>query len=129
MSVMYLTGSLYTLREKAWALLRVVRRRQAEGFKLFQPDEEWIYRSEGDARVCPFCRGFENDNPWRGDEIPHFFPRRILEGTGVNLVVRPNVHETPGLTFLHRECRCTMRMVDMGETFERRLHKEKLNVI
>ena len=78
---------------------------------------------------CPFCRGFEDDNPWRGNEIPHFFPRRILEGTGVDLVVRPNVHETPGLTFLKRKCRCFMRMVDMAGTFERRLHKEKLSVV
>ncbi len=129
MSVMYLTGTIEVIREKAQAILAVVRRRQSEGFKLFQADEEWIYTSEGDDRVCPFCRGFESDNPWRGNEIPHFFPRRFLEGTGLNLVLRPNVHETPGLTFLHRDCRCTMRMVDMGGTFERRLHKEKLSVI
>ncbi len=129
MSDIYLEGSLVTLREKAHAILAVVKNRSSEGFKLFQPDEEWRYTSEGDDRVCPFCRGFENDNPWRGDEILHFFPRRTLEGTGVNLIVFPNVHETPGLTFLHRKCRCSMRMVDMAGTFERRLHKEKLSVI
>ncbi len=129
MSVMILSGTFEELSKKAHAILDVVRRRQSAGFKLFQADEEWKYTSVGDNRVCPFCRGFEDDNPWRGNEIPHFFPRRILEGTGVDLVVRPNVHETPGLTFLKRKCRCFMRMVDMAGTFERRLHKEKLSVV
>lgn len=129
MSSMTLSGSLKEVRKQAHEILIVTENRKSEGFALFQADEEWIFRSEGDARVCSICRGHENDNPWRGNEIPHFFPRRILEGIGVDLVVRPNVHETPGFTFLKSICRCTMRMVDMGETFERRLHEEKLSVI
>ena len=129
MSDMVLSGSLKTIQRKAHAVLAVVRQRSAVGWSIFQADEEWIYRTVGDARVCPFCRGFEDDNPWRGSEIPHFFPRLFYEGAGADLIVRPNVHENPELRFLRGQCRCTLKMIHVAETMERRLHEEKLKVI
>lgn len=131
MSEIYIRGSLDYLQLNLVRIHQVVMHRKTGGWPIFQADETWMYETAGDDRVCPFCRGFEADNPWRGNEIPHFFPRLFYEGSRMggtyttDVIVRPNVHEMEEYSFLKGECRCKIRLLNAAETLERRLHKEK----
>lgn len=135
MSEIVLRGSLDEVQLQLVWIHQAVLHRKTGGWPLFQADEDWIYETAGDERVCPYCRGFEEDNPWQGNEIPHFFPHYYLEGShaggtwGSDVIVRPNVHENQELTFLMGTCRCKIRLLNAAATLEARLHKEKLEAL
>lgn len=135
MSEIVITGSLDDLQLQLVWIHQAVLHHKTGGWPLFQADEVWLYETAGDNRVCPYCIGFEEDNPWQGNEIPHFFPQYDLEGShkggtwDIDVIVRPNVHEMSEYSFLKGECRCKMRLLNGIETLERRLHKAKLEAL
>jgi len=114
MSELIVSGDLPTILTKLNRIMAVVKDREATGWPLLQADEEWIYYTKGDERVCPICQGLEAEATFRGDTIPERFPYYNIQMAQV----KPNVH-------FHPDCRCWMEMIDPAGTMEARLHLEK----
>ena len=135
MSEINIVGSLDDIQLKLVWIHQAVLHRKTGGWPLFQADEDWIYESVGDDRVCPICRSFEEQSPWQGNEIPHFFPKYVIvsgRSGGAYIppvIIEPNVHEMPEYAHLLGSCRCKLRLLYPLETLEARLHMEKLEAL
>lgn len=135
MSEIELRGSLDWLQIRLnWIRLTILSRKTG-GWKLFQSDEEWLYDDAGDAKVCPTCKSNAEQNPWKGHEIPHFFPNyEFISARGAGfyippVVVRPRVHSMEEYLYLGGECRCRLTLLFPLETMEERLHLEKMETL
>jgi len=115
-----ITGTPDQILAKLEAIREVTRTRKAEGFQLFQPDEEWTYIPIHDERLCPICASFQG--PWNGvqvgiefTDISNQHPFRSLG----NNERYPNVHTT--YPWLKGQCRCVLHLNDYLFIFNNRL--------
>lgn len=119
------SGTLAEVREKILAISAMVQYRKNYGWKPFQPDETWLYESEQDDRVCHVCQGFESQQYFSGDAIPHEFPAR--EQIDPLHYVHPHVHQTyPELLGL---CRCSLIWLDPVIVLAERLRLEMMEAV
>ena len=84
--------SLIDLRDKLSAISTRCGLREHEGWKAFQPDENWDYQTRHDGRECPVC--MENEGNVSGDTIPWVFPHWIWRDEAKR-VVHPRTHDRP----------------------------------
>lgn len=119
MGEIYVRGTLDHIRLRLVRIMEIVQNREATGWRALQHDEDWVYLTERDARVCPLCRGYEH-TVHRGDYIPNRFPH--YQGIDITHIY-PNTHV--GTPF-RGPCRCTLEWVDSAETIRERLHQELL---
>lgn len=124
-STMTIKGSFAELFRDLNNINELIKWRKRVGFKLFEPDEVWDYIPIHDSRLCPVCKDF-GTRTYRGDEIPTLFPYGYMVGFAF---FYPNVHDIPKFDWLQGRCRCRMRLRNVAETMERRLHREKLAVV
>lgn len=130
-----LRGSLEWLQLRLNWLYQTIMHRKTGGWPLFQSDEIWIYETVGDDRVCPVCLSFEEQNPWNGAEIQHFFPKYMIVSARSGgayippVFLEPNIHDMEEYQYLLGECRCKMRLLYPAQTLEARLHMEKAEAL
>lgn len=128
-------GTLEWLQLRLVWIHQVIRERMTGGWPLFQDDEVWVFKTEEDDFVCPFCLHFESQNPWSGSEILHFFPEYEIISTrsgGVYetpIILAPHIHKMLEYFDEESECRCRITMHDSAEMLEARLHMDKLEVL
>lgn len=123
--VIVVSGPLDILKIKLLAISTTVKNRKYNGWPPFQSDELWLYESEQDDRVCPICQGFENDQYFSGDAIPHNFPTE--EQINPLSYVHPRVHEAH--PELRGQCRCSLTWLNAREVLVERLTREIEEVI
>lgn len=114
------SGTFTDIRNKLLAISAIVKHRKYSGWPPFQSDEEWLYESEQDDRVCPICQGFEAQQYYAGDAIPHEFPTR--EQIEPLHYVHPRVHQYH--EELRGDCRCSLTWIEPIETLRTRLEDE-----
>ena len=99
----------------------IVRARKEMGWKAFQSDETWHYKSMEDNNVCPVCKRHAARRVYNGTIIKVEFP--IQTKTYGEIEWRaPNVHIHK--RWLKGKCRCKLIWQDPMGTLERRLGKE-----
>lgn len=119
MPEIYVKGSLNHVRLGLVRIREIARNRGATGWRALKHDEDWVYLTERDVRVCPLCRGYEH-TVHRGDYIPGRFPNyESIDITHID----PNTHVG---TQFKGECRCILEWADFAETISQRLHQELL---
>ena len=69
----HVNGNLATLRSKLLQMRNVALNRAAEGYPIFQHDENWRYSAVEDDGACPTCISLHGE-VFRGDYIPVDFP-------------------------------------------------------
>jgi len=98
----------------------IVRRRKEGGWRIYEPDEEWVYIVVNDEHLCPVCASF--GGKWDGSEIPVSFPdvknTHPIRDMEVNERY-PDVHTT--FPYLRGQCRCLLHFVDYLYTLLERL--------
>jgi len=119
------SGSLEIIRNQLLAISAVVKYRKYYGWLPFQFDETWLYESEQDDRVCPVCQGFEAQQYYAGNAIPHNFPTE--EQIDPLHYVHPRVHEAH--PELRGECRCSLTWLNPMVTIVERLRNEMMGAI
>lgn len=135
MAEIELRGPLEWLQIRLNWLYLLIKSRKTGGWPLFLPDEEWIYETAGDSNVCPICRAFEEENPWMGNEIQHFFPKYEIVSARSGgaylppIVILPRIHRMDEYRHLFGECRCKLTLLYPAETLEARLHIEKMEAL
>ncbi len=118
MSEILFVGTLEQIRERLLQAQDILQLRATEGYPLLQPDEEWVYDTAKDERVCPVCSPHDR-RVFRGDEIPGAFPSFEMIGVGE---IAPRVHlDNP---WLQGECRCGLSLLDAKEIITERLFQE-----
>ena len=123
--VIVVSGPIDIIRNKLLAISATVKNRKYNGWPPYQPDELWLYESEQDDRVCPVCQGFEAQQHYVGDAIPHNFPTR--EQIDPLHYVHPRVHEAH--PELRGECRCSLTWLNPRIVLVERLTREIEEVI
>jgi len=119
-----ISGTLDDIKRQLTAISAVIQYRKYYGWAPFQSDENWLYESEQDDRVCPICQGFEAQQYYSGDAIPHEFPTR--EQIDPLHYVHPRVHQFyPELRGI---CRCSLIWLDAIITLAERLRVEMEDV-
>lgn len=118
-----ITGTPQEVLTKLEAVRDICNKRNDEGWKLFQRDEEWEYIPIYDERLCSICASFAGR--WVGERIPvefnqwrRYHPLRTL----LKNEVYPNTHEL--YNFLHGICRCVLRWADYFYILTERLWRE-----
>lgn len=120
------SGALSEILGKMEKIDVVVKNRKMNGWALFQDDEEWIYETQQDEKVCPVCETYGYNRDYRGSEVPLEFPEKsIVEPT----LVEPNVHDMLEFQYLSGKCRCYIWWKDHMFTLTERLGEEMLEVI
>ncbi len=119
-----LSGTFSEIKRKLLIASAIVKWRKAVGFDLFEPDEEWRYRSEDDDNVCPICIGFDREEFFPGDSVFAFFPAKQRKPAEGLAVIHPHVHWDPTYSFLRGDCRCRITMLDVVNTLTKRLALE-----
>ena len=113
-------GNIVEVQAKLLNIKWLLRERREMGWKPFQSDETWIYRSAADVKVCPECKRFAARRTYNGTNIPMDFP---LNEKFIGIRKRrPKVHRHK--PWLKGVCRCTISWVDAIKTLETRLGKE-----
>ena len=101
--------------------------RKVDGWKLFQSDENWIYETEHDDRVCPWCLSLESyfsaglsgiAVPLNLPEWKRWHPSKVL----ANNEIYPNIHDM--YTWIQGKCRCVARFEDYLTVLKERLMAE-----
>lgn len=122
--MIHISGTIIEIRNKLLAISAVVKHRKYLGWPPFQPDEEWLYESEQDDRVCPTCQAYESQQYFAGDAIPYEFEAR--EQIDPIHYVHPHVHMNR--PELRGECRCGLMWINPVETLRIRLADEMMEV-
>lgn len=102
-----------------------IKTKKAEGWFIFQDDEEWRYETVSDFRTCELCNSYAGDI--NGSQIPVEFPDYARWG---------KTHVKPGTHIGHPElkpanapdayggCRCNLYWTDYMFTLLNRLDNE-----
>jgi len=113
------SGGLEAILFKLMSIKGLIEMRKAIGWELFQEDENWIYTTQEDERVCLTCEEFGLNRVYGGIDVPIEFPDKIiLEPTHVY----PNIHIT--YPSLKGDCRCDLRWLDYMYALIERLGRE-----
>ena len=89
----------------------IMREREQKSWRPMQHDEDWIYLTERDVRVCPICKPLES-TIFRGDYIAYkFIHYKFIDA----LHIEPNVHFN---------CRCVLEWSNSAEAIKDRLMEE-----
>lgn len=116
-------GLLETVRQKVQWVLDIITRRSAEGFAVFQSDEEWQYVTHPElGRVCPLCNSYDG-TIFSGDQIPIMFQYYTYNNT-TPFVARPRTHQPDLSQYFYEECHCDLIWLNPSETLKERLHEE-----
>ena len=104
--------SVTAYRLKLIGLDKALSDRDQTSWRPLQHDEEWMYMTERDTKVCPeHCRPLES-TIWRGDYIPYkFIYFEFLSA----LVIEPNMHNL---------CRCVLEWLNASDAIAKRLQEE-----
>jgi len=122
-NIIVVSGNLQQVKASLQRLSEVIKNREVSGFNMLTHEAEWMFITERDERVCPFCRQLEH-TVHRGDYIPQRFPfYSFIDATHI----APEVHLSH--PFLKGVCRCVLEAVNIGELCEGQLHQEKLAVL
>ena len=122
-----LRGTPEDLSEQVFLIKQAIIARKYKGYKVFQRDERWRYRSERDNWVCPTCDQLDRKfSLFRGDNIPGLFPtwswryrtRRI----------EPNTHDVLAKDS-EGQCRCQMYWENAPFVMGNLIHNDFLAVI
>lgn len=100
-----------TYRLKMIGLDTVLKDRDQTSWRPLQHDEEWLYLTERDTRVCPICKPHES-TIIRGDYIPYKFTYFLFIDA---LHIEPNVHI---------QCRCVLEWSNSADAIAERLQEE-----
>lgn len=115
-------GTMQQLITKLDHLLKVVRNREATGWPALMSDEQWVYHTEDDERVCPICAAMDG-HVFTGPAVPEMFPFyqfQMAKGT----LIFPHVHK--GVKGMEKiPCRCRLELPDVADVLEKRLHEDK----
>ncbi len=104
----------------------VVESRNATGWEILHPSEEWEFIVDPVAgEVCPLCTGYSG-MIFSGDMIAVVFPYYEYLG---GLLILPRTHMPDLSEFMNEPCHCELRWMNMLESIEGRLHEEKLLVV
>lgn len=105
-------GNLRELKGKLGRMQSVIRYRVSYGYRKFQHDEEWRYKTMEDVKVCKeFCAPLHG-NVYRGDYVIATFQYAVSVDTKK---VKANQH---------RHCRCDIDWINMHVVLVQRLHEE-----
>lgn len=123
-----ISGTLDEVYRKLLAAKVVTTHRKYSGWVLFHPDEQWIYQSENDDRVCPWCLSYESyfGSGLSGVIVPSEFPQWRREHPHkaiLNNEIYPNTHELDRVP-AKGICRCVLHFVDYLTTLAERLMTE-----
>ena len=119
MGTLTVSGTLKELQGKLQNIKSVVQLRRNVGYMRFMHDEEWVYLTAEDERVCPRC------GPWdlstfRGDYLKDKFS--YLSSVDV-VTVETNTHEPTDTN-----CRCKAEWVNKNTVLVERFHRELVEV-
>ena len=115
MGTIFVRGSLQSIQEQLQSLHDVIEEREASGYRILQHDENWMFSTSRDERVCPECRPFEG-TMHRGDYIPHRFPDyQVWTHTVLFAKIHPNG-------------RCVLEWLDVHDVILDRIHEEFMSV-
>jgi hypothetical protein len=107
----------------------VTQYRKHEGWELFQIDEEWVYETEKDDKVCPTCLSFQHE--WNGTALPIEFsswtrPSHPFKVLSINEIY-PDTHTTHPP--MKGTCRCVVSWPNYLNTLSYRLMEEIRGVV
>ena len=127
MPTIRLQGSPEILREQLFAIKQALALRKAKGYKVFQREERWRYRSERDNNVCPTCLELDmNFSLFRGDNVPGLFGK--WDWRHKTRRINPNTHETLAKDSIGK-CRCQMYWENAPSVMGNMIHNDILAVI
>ena len=119
---MIIGGTLENLLLVMGSVKRTTTTRKNNGWPLFQPDEEWEYRTSPFSNVCPKCTEFGSQNPFSGPIVGSAFPDKRRLGDESMGFFHPEVHIT--YPRFRGQCRCRIEFGNIGETLVNRLDVE-----
>jgi len=116
------SGSLSEIRMKLQRIKEVIANRVATGYAPKQHDEEWLYHTAQDDRVCPICAPLHG-NIYRGDYLVNEFSLYVVLGPEkVQLHYETDFHT-------HLQDRCTAEWINAHEVLVQRLYDELLEAV
>jgi len=122
-----INGPIHALLGGLGAIKGINSIRKSSGWPLFQPDEEWEYRTNPFSNVCPKCIEFGSQNPFSGSVVGSAFPDKRRLGDESSGFFHPEVHIT--YPQFRGQCRCRVEFLNIGETLVNRLHNEMLELL
>lgn len=123
-----ISGTAQEVLAKLQAVKEITRNRNEEGFRIYQPDEDWTYIPIYDERLCPVCEGF--GGRWNGAQVGVEFTdiENIHPFRSLMINERyPNTHTT--YPWLKGDCRCLLQLNDYMFIFHNRLVNEMLAAV
>lgn len=112
----YVRGWIRDVKYGLERMREVLRNREALGWRVLQSDEDWMFMTERDLKVCRRCLGFEG-TVHKGDLIYQHFPFfSFIDWRHI----KANIHEN---------CRCTLEFVGAIEVYRKRIRKELMMTV
>jgi hypothetical protein len=122
-----ISGTLEELLLTLESIKTTTSNRKVSGWSLFQPDEEWEYRTSPFSNVCPKCTEFGSQNPFFGPTVGAAFPDKRRLGDESTGFFHPEVHIT--YPQFRGQCRCRVEFLNIGETLVNRLDMELRGIV